>query len=350
MASSPNLSGESPEDPGAESHDDDIVTRFDPIASIHSAYQRWSEAAESRQAAVEARMDPRLDQAARSGGLRYRLGAILLLPATAAAGFSFGTFMGPLLDWEPSFAAVSVLSLPYVLVLTTWAIPLTLRWWHLANSLAQPSAQSVLTDADDIVWYIRRFDFDPRTGEGDEFDENGFAKVFAAVGEPVALGRPNERFPPVGFRRAYLQHDNWQEVVEDYLAKSRLVVLLAAGESTAIAWEVDRCTEGRNINKLLILVHRSDKYEEFRRAYGARFPGGLPTLPRSVTDSRTPIAAIWFPSGTTSEVRVLRTYIDLWDILHDMRLVPKAPPFHWNWIQEVLSASAEERRARRVPS
>jgi hypothetical protein len=114
--------------------------------------------------------------------------------------------------------------------------------------------------------------------------EERLARTLRKIGPFVTVGDPTERLPLLGAARMYAADEEWQEKVDDLTARAS-VVLLHAGESEGLAWEV-RHVIGLDAPERVILSlpldaerkepSREERYDAFRRRFGGAFPRPLP--------------------------------------------------------------------------
>ncbi|MFI9835105.1 hypothetical protein ACIHIX_46410 [Streptomyces sp. NPDC051913] len=88
---------------------------------------------------------------------------------------------------------------------------------------------------------------------GFETREELFATVLGAFGPVVAVGRPDERLPPMGAVRLYFPSDTWQSAVAQLMEQSRLVVI-RLGEGEQLWWEFDHAVRHVPPQKVLALL------------------------------------------------------------------------------------------------
>ena len=113
-----------------------------------------------------------------------------------------------------------------VIVTMAFALPRTSGMFERGRRLLRSNAQEVLAGAQDCVWYLRRVDVDETDPDADPtFDERALAKLMSYVGKPATLGRPGDRFPPLGFARVYVPDNKWQAVIDKYLDRARVALL-----------------------------------------------------------------------------------------------------------------------------
>jgi hypothetical protein len=114
--------------------------------------------------------------------------------------------------------------------------------------------------------------------------EERLARSLREVGPFVAIGDPTERLPQLGAARLYAADEEWQRNVDDLTARAG-VILLHAGESQGLAWEVRHVialdAPERLILSLPLLAKRKqpsreERYDAFRQRFGDAFPRPLP--------------------------------------------------------------------------
>jgi hypothetical protein len=114
--------------------------------------------------------------------------------------------------------------------------------------------------------------------------EQRIAKALKAVGPFIAVGRPGEVLPETGAARLYVADEDWKKLVADLLSKAGLVVL-QAGETLGLQWEIGTIVSVVNPDRLLIFVPATQPsrrevhekaYQRFRERAQACFPIGLP--------------------------------------------------------------------------
>ena len=110
--------------------------------------------------------------------------------------------------------------------------------------------------------------------------EQVLAFVVRKIGPMVAIGEPGS--PPIfGAHNVYVGDDNWQHEVHDLARRSRLIVL-TAGVSEGVLWEVRTMTQEVPPDRFLLVIPgksrgiRRDAYELFQLTAADLFPGGLP--------------------------------------------------------------------------
>ncbi len=142
------------------------------------------------------------------------------------------------------------------------------------------------------ILYLRPFQSDRSwTPEGPPWRmsstyEEHLARALGRLGPFVAIGRPGERWPELGADRLYVQDEHWQREVQGLMGRAAAVVL-AAGDSPGLKWELQEAVARVGPERLLIFVppapgpagtaaDRQEAYGRFRRWAESTLPGGLP--------------------------------------------------------------------------
>ena len=181
-----------------------------------------------------------------SGTARLKAQAV---KAAAWSGLVIAILLSINGSWFPAVAAAAVFPV------------LLLR----SNKMLQPSLETLLAQdrrqpllllrsfGDDEIQAWRRFS----TPVGDislgRRFEQGIAGSLRAFGPLIAIGKPGEEVPQIGAVRAYLSDAEWQPAVLRWLDQALLIVMIA-GATEWVTWELHRIVEkGRN-QRLLILL------------------------------------------------------------------------------------------------
>jgi hypothetical protein len=123
----------------------------------------------------------------------------------------------------------------------------------------------------------------PRAGFEKTYEER-VSHTLRNIGTFVAVGDPTERLPLLGAARVYAADDDWQETVDELTARAG-VVLLQAGESPGLDWEVRHVIELDSPERVILSLplhakrkerSRQERYDAFRRTFGDAFPRPLP--------------------------------------------------------------------------
>jgi hypothetical protein len=157
-------------------------------------------------------------------------------------------------------------------------------YWRSRQYADKAVANKVISDSKPDVLYLRSFATDPSffstaTGfmSGWLTEEEQLAEVLQPFGDLVAIGKPGETLPTPGAARLYATDAEWKKVVTNQMQAARLVVI-RAGASGGLLWEVKEVVQVVNPKKLLILIlnMRKKDYEPFReeadQIFNATFP------------------------------------------------------------------------------
>jgi len=83
--------------------------------------------------------------------------------------------------------------------------------------------------------------------------ERAVSRVLSRFGPFVAIGKPGERVPPFGAARSYENDQTWQVRALELIRSCRLLVMLA-GSTAGLEWELERIIDEGHHGKLLILI------------------------------------------------------------------------------------------------
>jgi len=191
--------------------------------------------------------------------------------------------VGSLLKLFGSFLLIAAL------VLSRYALSDALIWWKrllafVGGSLvgvlgsaafsigrrmtAEGGVEVLLRDRRAPVLYLRPFSMDVETVEPDVHgllggvSEDVLAKALARLGPCIAVGRPTEDLPALGFPRLYINEKNWHPYVLELLQKSRLVIVEYA-QSAGLSWELTTALSVVNRQRLLLGFRTGALWNEF---------------------------------------------------------------------------------------
>ena len=82
--------------------------------------------------------------------------------------------------------------------------------------------------------------------------EEMIGEQLTTAGPFVAIGKPGERLPQLGASRLYVGDSEWQTVVQSYIARSDLIILIA-GKTHWVQWELVNVLRQGRIAGLLIV-------------------------------------------------------------------------------------------------
>lgn len=182
---------------------------------------------------------------------------------------------------------------------------------HLVSRAIESSIRARLqvVFADDATYstilYLRSFDDDtgrvyaplaqygwyaPLLPQRARFEELVEGWTFGQAEQVVAIGRPGEPRPALGAQRTYWTDETWQEAVRHTAARCRAIILVA-GTSEGLAWEIEQLARMGVLGKTLLLLPPDTeensrlRYERITQATGrggdvlVDDPDLLPTVP-----------------------------------------------------------------------
>ncbi|MFM1814085.1 MAG: hypothetical protein RLZ98_780 [Pseudomonadota bacterium] len=120
--------------------------------------------------------------------------------------------------------------------------------------------------------YLRSFQVDQKL----DTDEEALARLLATKGPFLAIGDPHEPLPSLAAARDFLPQEEWQDVVLERMRRAQ-AILLVAGSTPGLAWEIEQCRKLERPSKLIVIVPAgAENYEAFRglcKEYGLQLPG-----------------------------------------------------------------------------
>ena len=145
-------------------------------------------------------------------------------------------------------------------------------YWRGRQYAAKAVTEKVISDSKPDVLYLRAFQTDPSFLATMNFlsgwltEEEQLSEVLQPFGDLVAIGKPGETLPTPGAARLYTSNAEWEKVVTDRMQTARLVVI-RAGTSGGLLWELKEVVQVVNPKKLLILIlnMRKKDYESFKK-------------------------------------------------------------------------------------
>lgn len=107
--------------------------------------------------------------------------------------------------------------------------------------------------------------------------EEFVARWTLAHGPLVAIGKPGETYPLLGAVRTYVRDDQWKQVVENAAGSAEAIILLA-GSSDGLGWEVDHVAASDRRDRVLVLLPPLPYEQSLRRFANLRRQLGLSDL------------------------------------------------------------------------
>lgn len=134
-----------------------------------------------------------------------------------------------------------------------------------AKQYFQVSADSLLgKDKRPPILFLRSFSDDPKVNAAAGITHEGLAQLidfsvetrlanhFMDFGPFIAIGSPKETVPQIGAARVKLSDEEWQAAVTNWMETSSVIVMYA-GTTHWVGWELKRIIEGGWTDKLIIL-------------------------------------------------------------------------------------------------
>ncbi|HEV2962690.1 MAG TPA: hypothetical protein VG649_12750 [Candidatus Angelobacter sp.] len=233
------------------------------------------------------------------------------------------------LDWIPDRDLAALVTYGLTIFLFVFGIFL---FWLGQQSKTLAMAKTIDDASQPTLLYLRLFKADPSLRKqvfgqlislvfpGARYGslltpEEQLAAALRPVGNLITLGRPGEHLPRPGAAPLYASDAEWKEAVRSHLRTARLVIL-RAGSSTSLLWELEQAMRIVPPEQLLILLFRLRKhqYQEFRAAANKVFEAAHGI---SLPDLRVPVpmrlsgfimfSKDWNPSFTALEdIPILR--------------------------------------------
>ena len=146
-----------------------------------------------------------------------------------------------------------------------------------AKQYFQISADSLLgSDKRAPILFLRSFSDDPKVNASAGISHEGLAQLldlsvetrlanhFMDFGPFIAIGSPKEKIPQIGAARMRLLDDEWQRTVTAWMESSSAIVMYA-GTTHWVGWELRRIIEGGWTTKLILLFPPVLPFPGFRQ-------------------------------------------------------------------------------------
>lgn len=202
--------------------------------------------------------------------------------------------------------------------LAIFALPIFGLMIFFGRRLMQPAAHAKLADAEDLpVLLLRAFADDERQIERKSdlstilfFGyrnnirlEEAIAEELWQIGPFYGVGQPGEVLPQLGASKAYFSDDQWQKEVIGWIDSARLIVMIA-GRSDWLKWELDRVIDKGAIEKLMILFPPDeDKKDKNRWKRTTQWFSQTPYYPSLKSANADKVRALYF--GQKGQARAI---------------------------------------------
>lgn len=166
-----------------------------------------------------------------------------------------------------------------VVGLGVFGLPISAILLGYGRKLAQPDAKLLLdTDDRDPILLLRSFkDDEARLSPRSSFRrflylgfygrvrlEYALSDELARLGPFIGVGQPGERLPDLGAARAYLDDDQWQEQVLDWIDRARLILVIG-GTTPWVGWELRQICEKQKLDRMILLLPPSGWFAASKR-------------------------------------------------------------------------------------
>jgi hypothetical protein len=237
-------------------------------------------------------------------GLSCFLGAVLLF-------YNFPSYIR-------SWLVVPILALA---VLLTFVAVLSLSRAKRFEATTMPKGSQ--TDSRPPVVYLRSFKDDAKVarriglaGFRVTTEEGELADLVHDVGPLVAIGRPGEELSYYGADRIYVGEGDWHERVSRILKRAPLVIL-RAGSTSGLWWEVEQCAKQVKPERLVVLIPlKQREYEEFCREAQPYFPCQFPPYAGRFFAATTLRSVLYFDEDWTPHLDPILKYGRMYHVLN----------------------------------
>ncbi len=180
---------------------------------------------------------------------------------------------------------------------------------------ASSYAKEKRKDSRPPVVYLRSFKDDARAARRIGLasfhvntEEGEIADLVYDIGPLVAIGQPDEELSYYGAARAYVGEGDWHRRVRQLLKRAPLVIL-RAGSTSGLWWEVEECAKLVRPERLVVLIPlKRAQYEEFCRKAQHYFPCQLPEYVGRYIGSTTLRAVLYFDDDWTPHLDPVLKY------------------------------------------
>jgi hypothetical protein len=182
------------------------------------------------------------------------IGAILVVMIKAGQAGARGSRGGP------EVALGLALLAGAVVLVGRWIITIRPARRRIQQSRA-PFAYEVLADDRRLpIVLLRSFQAESEVASGVPPFRKRIEEVLVSAAKPfgpaIAIGAPEDNLPELGAARAYVPGDNeWTNVALEWIRSARLIIMIA-GRTPGLAWELERIIEHGHVRKTLVICPR----------------------------------------------------------------------------------------------
>lgn len=168
----------------------------------------------------------------------------------------------------------------------------------LRRRVKSPIVQNILGIGKQIVLYLRPFETDTNKNSGMTFLDRRFKNysvtnenlifkylgLLADIDDFIAIGRPQEKVTPSGFKRIYVAtNSDWMLIVRDLIDRA-VIIVWTFGLSDGIKWEIQQLVSRSNPTRILAYcplgeltpIKKEFEWTRMRDELSTCFPKGLP--------------------------------------------------------------------------
>jgi hypothetical protein len=155
----------------------------------------------------------------------------------------------------------------------------TLIWKRFRDAAQRhtvPFAPDIIAkDPRPPILLLRSFADDQRIGREERYLE----EMCKPAGPFVAIGSPGDELPPLGAARFYVHDHEWKDFAQK-LMDDAVMVLLVAGRTEGLAWELQTCRQAVDPRKVVLIIPNDEPaYEIFCERAKTQFNMPLPPYP-----------------------------------------------------------------------
>lgn len=160
----------------------------------------------------------------------------------------------------PELAILAAIGAAAVLLLARWVMTIRPARRQLQQSWAPFAYEVLANDRRLPIVLLRSFKDESAVASGvppfRKRVEEVLVDAVKPFGPAIAIGAPEDQLPELGAARAYVPGDNeWTKVALEWIRSSRMIIMIA-GRTPGLAWELERIIEHGQIHKTMIVLPR----------------------------------------------------------------------------------------------